>query len=164
MGRALCRPGAAEVACDCDKFILGYKTRPVPLPVQRADAAFLPERQTNHIWRATRGRLLCFSDSSLGSLPLSSHPERGSGEVGVVGQMGQLCDHSVCLCGRERFIALITDPTTQWASENPTSQPAAASEGKDGQRNTDNTRTFHCSSADLNTWMICCNTEPENKH
>lgn len=49
----------------------------------------------------------------------------------MVGQMGQLCDHSVCLCGRERFIALITDPTTQWASENPTSQPARAKTAKE---------------------------------
>lgn len=48
--------------------------------------------------------------------------------------MGQLCDRSVCLCGRERFIALITDPTTQRDSENPASRPAATSESKDGQR------------------------------
>lgn len=54
-------------------------------------------RQTGHIWGATNGRLPSFSIFSPGSLPLSSHPERGSGEVGVVGQTGQLCDHSVCI-------------------------------------------------------------------
>lgn len=50
------------------------------------------QRQTGHIWGATNGRLPSHSVFP----PLSSHPERGSGEVGVVGQTGQLCDHSVC--------------------------------------------------------------------
>ena len=89
------------------------------------------DRQATSGERPVEGRPPFFLVSPC-SLRLSSHPERGSGEVGVVGQTGPAVRPQTSECvyvgGREGSTGLITDPTTHWASQTATSQPAAATE------------------------------------
>ncbi len=107
----------------------------VSLSVYCMYSAFQPASQTDrpHLgsdqWKAIP---LPSSLPSPCSLRLSSHPGRGSGEVGVVGQTGPAVWPQTSECvyvgGREGSTGLITDPATHWASQTATSQPVAATE------------------------------------
>lgn len=136
MGRALRGPGAPKVACDCERFILGYKNTAslfalmclYPFTVctaRSSQSSSQPARQTDT--QTDKPHLEgCPPFPSVLPAPCLCHPTQ-RGEVVRLEWLARQasCVTTVCIWegGREGSTGLITDPTTHWASQTATSQP-----------------------------------------